>query len=159
VEVRPDLSVPGHPEIFVAGDLARVLQDGAPVPGIAPAAIQGGRRAARNALRLLGGRRTLPFRYRDRGTLSTIGRAAAVGVVGGVELTGLVAWLTWSCVHIAYLIGFRNRVAVLLDWAWSYVTLKRGARLITETSEQRRMEQVLRRPVPPDLPAPTPGPG
>ena len=154
VEVRPDLSVPGHPEVFVAGDLARVVQDGAAVPGVAPAAIQMGRRAARNAVRVLRGRPTVPFRYRDRGTLSTLGRAAAVGTVRGIEVTGLVAWVIWLGVHIAYLIGFRNRVAVLLEWAWSYATFNRGARLITETSEQRRLEHELRRPMPPDVPEP-----
>ncbi len=153
VEVAPDLSIPGHPEVFVAGDLARAVQDGAPVPGVAPAAIQAGRRAARNASRVLRGLPTVPFRYRDRGTLSTIGRAAAVGTVRGVELTGLPAWLAWLGVHIAYLIGFRNRVAVLLEWAWSYATFTRGARLITETSEQRRLEHELRGPLPPDAPA------
>jgi NADH dehydrogenase len=152
VEVRADLSIEGHPEIFVAGDLARILQDGAPVPGVAPAAIQAGRRAARNAWRRLHGMRTIPFRYRDRGMLATIGRAAAVGTVKGIELTGLPAWLAWLGVHIAYLIGFRNRVAVLLEWGWSYATFKRGARLITETSEQRRLEHELRRPAPPDVP-------
>jgi NADH dehydrogenase len=152
VEVGPDLAIPGHPEVFVAGDLARLVQDGKPVPGIAPAAIQAGRRAARNALRLTHGRPTLPFRFHDRGALSTIGRAAAVGTVKGVELTGLPAWLVWLGVHIAYLIGFRNRVAVLLEWAWSYATFKRGVRLITETSEQRRLENELRRPMPPDAP-------
>jgi NADH dehydrogenase len=154
VEVLPDLSVPGRPEIFVAGDLAHVVQEGALVPGIAPAAIQAGRRAARNAVRRLRGRRTAPFRYRDRGALSTIGREAAVGTVFGVELSGLPAWAAWLGIHIAYLIGFRNRVVVLLEWAWSYATWKRGARLITETSEQRRLEQALGHPVPPDVPAP-----
>jgi NADH dehydrogenase len=154
VEVAPDLSIPGHPEIFVAGDLARVVQGGAQVPGVAPAAIQAGRRAARNALLRLRGAPTVPFRYRDRGMLSTIGRAAAVGTVKGVEVTGLLAWLTWLGVHITYLIGFRNRVAVLLEWAWSYATFKRGARLITETSEQRLVEQRLRRPAPPDTTTP-----
>jgi NADH:ubiquinone reductase (H+-translocating) len=154
IEVQPDLSVPGHPEVFVAGDLARFVQRGQPVPGVAPAAIQMGRCAARNAHRSLRGRRTVRFRYRDRGTLSTIGRAAAVGTVKGVELTGVVAWLAWLGVHIAYLIGFRNRVAVLLEWGWSYATFNRGARLITETSEQRRLEQELRRRMPPDAPAP-----
>ncbi len=150
VEVLPDLSIPGHPEVFVAGDLALVVQDRAPVPGIAPAAIQEGRHAARNALRRARGRRTLRFRYRDRGALATIGRAAAVGRVRGIELTGLPAWLAWLGVHIAFLIGFRNRVAVLLEWAWSYATFNRGARLITETAEQRRFEQELRGPPPPD---------
>jgi len=157
VEVRPDLSVPGHPEVFVAGDLARLVQDGAAVPGLAPAAIQEGRHAARNALRRARGRRTLRFRYRDRGTLATIGRAAAVGRVRGVELTGLPAWLAWLGVHIAFLIGFRNRVAVLLEWAWSYATFNRGARLITETAEQRRFADELRGPPPPDAPGPVTG--
>ncbi len=141
VEVRPDLSIPGHPEVFVAGDLARIVQDGVPVPGVAPAAIQAGRRAARNALQRVRGRPTRAFRYRDKGTLATIGRAAAVGKVRGIELTGLPAWLAWLGVHIAFLIGFRNRVAVLLEWAWSYATFKRGARLITETAGQRRLEE------------------
>ncbi len=150
VEVRPDLSIPGHPEVFVAGDLARFVQDGAAVPGVAPAAIQAGRHAARNALRRARGRRTLRFRYRDRGALATIGRAAAVGRVRGLELTGLAAWLAWLGVHIAFLIGFRNRVAVLLGWAWSYATFDRGARLITETAEQRRVEAQLHGPAPPD---------
>jgi NADH:ubiquinone reductase (H+-translocating) len=157
VEVRPDLSIPGHPEVFVAGDLARIVQDGAPVPGIAPAAIQQGRRAARNALRRARGRATLPFRYRDKGQLATIGRAAAVGVVKGHELTGLPAWLAWLGVHIAFLIGFRNRVAVLLEWAWSYATFKRDARLITDTAEQRRFAAELRGPPPPDAPVPRSG--
>jgi NADH dehydrogenase len=153
VEVLPDLSIPGRPEIFVAGDLARAVQDGAPVPGIAPAAIQAGRRAARNALRRLRGLPTRPFRYRDRGSLATIGRAAAVGTIFGAELSGLPAWLAWLGIHITYLIGFRNRVAVLLDWAWSYATFRRGARLITETAEQQRLEHALRQPLPPELPA------
>jgi len=129
------------------------------VPGVAPAAIQAGRRAARNALLRLRGLPTVPFRYHDRGMLSTIGRAAAVGTVKGVEVTGLLAWLTWLGIHITYLIGFRNRVAVLLEWAWLYATFTRGARLITETSEQQRVEQQLRHPAPPgSLGVPPPGP-
>jgi NADH dehydrogenase len=158
VEVLPDLSVPGRPEIFVAGDLARFVGPRGQVPGIAPAAMQMGLRAARNALRRVHGRRTIRFRYFDRGALSTIGRAAAVGTVFGVELAGLPAWLAWLLVHITYLIGFRNRVAVLLDWSWSYLTFSRGARLITETAEQRQYEQQLQRPVPPDLPPPSGAP-
>jgi NADH dehydrogenase len=157
VEVRPDLSVPGHPEVFVAGDLARFVQDGLPVPGVAPAAIQMGRHAARNAIRRARGRRTLPFRYRDKGQLATIGRAAAVGRIRGRDLTGLPAWLAWLGVHIAFLIGFRNRVAVLLEWAWSYATFKRDARLITDTADQRRYAAELRGPPPPDAPVPSPG--
>jgi NADH dehydrogenase len=151
VEVHPDLSVPGRPEVFVVGDLARLEQRGVPVPGLAPAAIQEGRRAGRNVLRLARGRQTKPFRYFDRGTLSTIGRAAAVGRVGGVEVTGLTAWLLWLGVHIFFLIGFRNRVAVLLQWAWSYATFNRGARLITDTAEQQKFLEEQRRPPPPDV--------
>jgi NADH dehydrogenase len=154
VEVLPDLSVPGRPEVFVAGDLAHVVEDGELVPGIAPAAIQAGRRAARNALRRVQGRRTIRFRYFDRGMLATIGRAAAVGRVFHVEVSGLPAWLAWLGVHIAFLIGFRNRVAVLLEWAWSYATFTREARVITDTAEQCRFEHELRRPPPPGIAAP-----
>jgi NADH dehydrogenase len=154
VKVSPDLSIPGHPDVFVAGDLASVIQGGQPVPGVAPAAIQAGRRAAQNALRRVAGRRTRPFRYRDRGVLATIGRGAAVGRVKRWELSGLPAWVAWLGIHIAYLIGFRNRVAVLLEWAWSYATYKRGDRLITDTAEQRRFLEALRAPPPPDLPPP-----
>jgi NADH dehydrogenase len=140
VEVLPDLTVPGHPEIAVAGDLAAVRgPDGRAVPGVAPAAIQAGAHAARNVLRAVRGEPRVAFRYRDKGMLATIGRAAAVGQVGPLRLTGLAAWLTWLLVHIYFLIGFRNRVAVLLQWAWSYLTWKRGARLITDTAEQWRL--------------------
>jgi NADH dehydrogenase len=106
---------------------------------VAPAAIQQGRHAARNALRALRREPRLPFRYRDKGLLATIGRGAAVAAVGRVRLTGLLAWLAWLFVHIYFLIGFRNRLAVLLQWAWSYLTFERGARLITETAEQQRL--------------------
>jgi NADH dehydrogenase len=135
VLVNDDLSVPGHPEVFVAGDLA-ALRD--PVPGVAPAALQEGRHAARNVARALRGEPALPFRYRDKGLMATIGRAAAVARIGRVELSGLVAWLAWLLVHVFFLIGFRNRVAVILQWAWSYLTFKRGARLITDTAVQWR---------------------
>jgi NADH dehydrogenase len=139
VEVLPDLSIAGHPEVFVVGDLAHLEQGGTLLPGVAPVAIQQGRRAARNALLLLAGRPTRRFRYRDRGNLATIGRAAAVGYVGPFEVTGLTAWLAWLGVHLFFLVGFRNRVAVMAQWAWSYLTFKRGARLITETAEQQRL--------------------
>jgi NADH:ubiquinone reductase (H+-translocating) len=133
VLVEPDLTVPGHPEIRVVGDLAFLRQqDGQPVPGVAPAAIQQGRHAARGVLRALRGQPPVPFRYRDKGSLATIGRRAAVGQIGRLRLSGMVAWLAWIFVHIAYLIGFRNRVAVLLEWFWSYLTFERGARLITD---------------------------
>ena len=133
VPVEPDLSVPGHPEIFVAGDLAAVsVPGGGTLPGLAPVAIQAGRAAADNAWRRLHGEPTAPFHYRDRGIMATIGRAAAVAVVGRhLHLTGLPAWLAWLGVHIVYLIGFRNRFLVLIEWAWAYVTWQRGARLIT----------------------------
>jgi NADH dehydrogenase len=151
VHVRPDLSVPGHPEAFVVGDLAAVeAPGGGPVPGVAPAAKQEGRHAARNVLRAASGEATQPFRYRDKGLLATIGRAAAVARVGRLEFSGLAAWLAWLLVHIAFLIGFRNRVAVLLQWAWSYATFKRGARLITDTAEQWRFVAERGRLPPPD---------
>ena len=139
VRVEADLSVPGHPEAFVVGDLAAVLREnGRPVPGLAPAALQEGRHAARNIRRALAGEPALPFHYVDKGELATIGRAAAVADVRGIRFSGLVAWFTWLFVHIFFLIGFRNRVAVILQWAWSYLTFKRGARLITDTAEQWR---------------------
>jgi NADH dehydrogenase len=132
VPVEPDLSIPGHPEAFVIGDMS-VCRDerGVPLPGLAPVAIQQGRHAADNVLRRLSGRPTRAFRYRDRGTMATIGRAKAVAVIGGVKLSGLVAWLAWLFVHIMFLIGFRNRFLVLFEWAWAYLTWQRGARLIT----------------------------
>ena len=132
VVVEPDLSIPGHPEAFAIGDMcAFVHQTGAPLPGVAQVAIQQGRVVADNVLRRLSHRPTRGFHYRDKGSMATIGRAAAVAVVGPLRLSGLVAWLAWLLVHIIFLIGFRNRVLVLLQWAWSYVTWHRGARLIT----------------------------
>lgn len=133
VEARDDLSVPGYPDVFVVGDLARVGRidrDGL-VPGVAPAAIQMGKHAAANIRRRAAGDVTLPFVYNDKGSLATIGRAAAVGEVGRLRLSGFVAWMAWLLIHIFYLIGFRNRLWVLAGWAWSYVTFRRGARLIT----------------------------
>src|SRR5213595_1369316 len=132
VLVERDLSVPGHPEAFAIGDLCAFLhQTGAPLPGVAPVAIQQGRAVADNVLRRLRGQPTRSFRYRDKGSMATIGRAAAVAVVGRLRLSGLVAWLAWLLVHITFLIGFRNRFLVLFEWAWAYVTWHRGARLIT----------------------------
>ena len=130
--VEADLSIPGHPESFAIGDVAAFLHQGeALLPGVAPVAMQAGRAAAVNVLRRLAGQPTLAFHYRDKGSMATIGRAAAVAVLGRVKLTGLLAWLTWLFVHIVYLIGFRNRFLVLFQWAWAYVTWSRGARLIT----------------------------
>jgi NADH dehydrogenase len=133
VLVEPDLSIVGHPNVFVIGDLAAVVQDGALVPGVAPAAIQAGRHVAANLRRVLRGEATQPFRYRDKGSFATIGRRAAVGELSGgrVRVSGTLAWLAWLVIHIVFLIGFRNRALVLFQWAWSYVTFRRGARLIT----------------------------
>jgi NADH dehydrogenase len=126
VQVEPDLSVPGHPEIFVIGDLAAVPG----VPGIAPAAKQMGNHAALNIRKTLAGQPRVPFRYRDVGQLATIGRNAAVVMMGKLKLSGYPAWLLWLVAHIYFLINFRNRVAVMLDWAWSYWTYARYARII-----------------------------
>jgi NADH dehydrogenase len=132
VVVEPDLSVAGHPEVFALGDLAAAKrEDGGSVPGVAPAAIQMGRHAAASIARDLRGAPRVPFRYRDRGTLATIGRAAAVAEIGRFRFGGLVAWLLWLLVHLYFLIGFRNRLAVLSQWFWAYVTFARDARLIT----------------------------
>jgi NADH dehydrogenase len=132
VIVRNDLSVPGHPEVFVAGDLAAVTRaDGSLVPGVAPAAMQEGRHAARNALRIVKGETTIPFRYYNKGDLATIGRNRAIAVFGRVEVAGYPAWLLWLFVHILYLAGFRNRLSVLIQWAYAYSTFQRGVRLIT----------------------------
>jgi NADH:ubiquinone reductase (H+-translocating) len=143
VQVQPDLSIPGHPEVFVIGDLA-ALQDarGKMLPGVAPVAIQQGqfvakvireeaehRRSKRRSNDVHVARR--PFHYWDKGSIATIGRAAAVAEFGKIHISGFIAWLSWLFVHIFFLIGFRNRVLVLIQWAWSYVTYERGARLIT----------------------------
>jgi NADH dehydrogenase len=136
VPVEPDLSLRGRPEVFVIGDMARVDDpvSGKPVPGIAPAAVQMGRHAGRV---IATGQRE-PFHYRDKGMLATIGRARAVGTLGRLRLTGLVAWLLWSGVHIFYLISFRQRILVMLDWIWSYLFFSGGARLITNPAPGRR---------------------
>ncbi len=136
VRVLPDLSVPGQPGVFVVGDLAWLEQDGRPVPGVAPAALQMGAHAAGNVLRSLRGEPLVPFRYRDKGSLATIGRRRAVAVLGSARLCGLVAWLAWLAVHIFFLIGFRNRFVVLFTWAWAYVTYDRSARLIVGRSRR-----------------------
>ena len=130
VKVESDLSLPGHREVFVAGDLAAFEQNGRPVPGVAPAAMQMGRHAARNVLRSVAGQPLAPFRYVDKGSLATIGRRAAVANFGRFKLWGLPAWLAWLGIHIFFLIGFRNRLVVLMDWAWAYFSYQRTARLI-----------------------------
>ncbi|MEX0408275.1 NAD(P)/FAD-dependent oxidoreductase [Aquibium sp. LZ166] len=137
VMVSADLSIPGHPEIFAIGDTANVRgPDGRPVPGVAPAAKQMGRDVARRIIAGLRGRRVPPFAYRDDGNLATIGRKAAVADFGRIRLSGTFAWLAWSFAHLWFLIGFRNRIVVFLDWAWAYATFDRSARLIVERPEQ-----------------------
>jgi NADH dehydrogenase len=138
VRVEPDLTIPGHREIFVIGDLASLDQDGHPIPGVAPAAIQEGRHAARNIVRALQGQPHLSFRYKDKGSLATIGRAAGIADLHWIKLSGMPAWLAWLFIHILFLIGFRNRFVVLFQWAWSYFTYDRGARLITGRPEWPR---------------------
>jgi NADH:ubiquinone reductase (H+-translocating) len=132
VLVERDCSVPGHPEIFVIGDLMHLEQDGKLLPGVAQTAMQSGTNTARNIIRDLRNQSRLPFRYFDKGNLATIGRAAAVAELrGGLHLSGFPAWFIWVFVHILYLIGFRNRIVVMLQWAWAYLMYQRGARLIT----------------------------
>jgi len=137
VKVRSDLTIEGHPESFVIGDIAACVDAaGRTMPGLAPVAIQQGRCAAENIVRAVGGKPYRQFQYVDKGTLATIGRAFAILQLGKFRLSGLLAWLIWSMVHIAYLIGFRNRVIVMFEWAWAYLTTQRGARLITSDIEE-----------------------
>jgi len=135
VQVQPDLTVAGHPEVFVVGDLAAIAQEnGQPVPGVAPAAIQMGQYAVATILGDLRGETRKAFRYHDKGSLATIGRSSAVADVQGFKMSGFTAWLTWLFVHVLFLIGFRSRAQVLWEWFWAYVTFSRGARLITGQS-------------------------
>ena len=161
VKVNPDLSVPGHPEIFAIGDMALVLEaDGKPVPGVSPAAMQMGRHVAKLITREIGtpqpltrssttlspsdgergGVRGNPvrpvFKYWDKGTMATIGRSAAVALIGKIKLSGFIAWLAWLFIHLIFLIGFRNRVAVLWQWTYAYLTYKRGARIIIKPDKE-----------------------
>jgi NADH dehydrogenase len=142
VMVKKDLSIPGAPEVFVIGDLAALKCNGKEVPGVAQGAIQGGRHAAENIRLILKGKETQPFRYWDKGSLATIGRAAAVAQIGRARFSGYPAWLVWWLIHIFFLIGFRNRLFVFISWAWSYVTFQRGARLITgKVGELPRLDE------------------
>jgi NADH dehydrogenase len=134
VLVLPDLSVPGHPEVFVIGDLAAAKSEGKPVPGIAPAAKQMGKHVAKNILRRIGGEQPLEYRYRDYGQLATIGRSAAVAYFGAFKLSGYPAWLMWLVAHIYFLINFRSKLVVMIDWAWAYWTMQRGARIVVGKS-------------------------
>jgi len=146
VFVSPDLSIPGHPEVFVFGDLA-ALKDkrGSMLPGIAPVAIQQGKAVAKNIERDLAHVPRTDFDYFDKGTLATIGRAAAVAQFGKFHVSGFLAWLAWLFIHIFFLIGFRNRVIVMFQWAWSYFTLERGARLITGSMQLDSWDELARR--------------
>jgi NADH:quinone reductase (non-electrogenic) len=132
IQVRPDLSVPAHPEIFVVGDLAAVVQDGRQVPGVGPAAIQEGKSAGKNIVRDLRHQPRKNFHYRNKGDLATIGRSRAIADLGWIRFAGRLAWFFWLFVHIMYLVGFRNRANVLLEWAYDYFTYQHGARLITD---------------------------
>ena len=129
--VEPDLSIPGHPEVFVVGDAAAAMSEGKPVPGVAQGAMQGGAHAAGNVLRALRGEPRKPFRYWNKGELATIGRNRAIGDLGFMRIAGTPAWVFWIFLHIMYLVGFRNRLVVFTQWAWAYFTYQRGARLIT----------------------------
>ncbi len=137
VLVEADLSLPGHPEVFVIGDLASLKHaDGTQLPGVAPVAMQQGRWVARQIAADLAGNPRQPFHYVDKGSLATIGRAAAIAQFGKIHISGLLAWMSWLFIHIFFLIGFRNRIIVMIQWAWSYVTYDRGARLITGESQR-----------------------
>ena len=137
VIVQPDLSVPGHPEIFVAGDLASLQYGGKPVPGVAPAAKQMGRHVAQAIRARLQGCAPVPFRYRDFGNLATIGRMAAVVDLHGFRFSGLLAWWFWLAAHVFFLIGFRNRMVVMIDWAQAYWSYQRSARIILGADRER----------------------
>ena len=136
VNVLPTLQVPHHPEVYVIGDLARLEDNGRPVPMVAPVAVQEGEMAAQNIMRQISREEPVPFRYQDPGTLVTIGRNAAAVHLGGRNFTGFFAWLVWLGVHLIKLIGFRNRLLVLINWAWDYLFFERGVRLIVPLPEE-----------------------
>jgi NADH dehydrogenase len=162
VEVAPDLTLPGDPRVSVAGDLAAVIHHGKPVPGLAPAAIQMGRFAARSVLRRVQGKPVEPFHYLDKGAFAVIGRGAAVGsLFSRFDVSGLFAWIMWATIHLLYLVGFRSRIAVMFTWLYSYLTWRRIARLITFSPWLQRWERdsVAARPAAPPVSAPaTAGP-
>lgn len=139
VKVNSDLSLPGHPEVFAVGDMALVLgADGEPVPGVSPAAMQMARHVAHIIeceLESPGKARRPPFKYRDKGTMATIGRSAAVAQIGRIHISGFIAWMAWLVIHLVFLVGFRNKVAVMFQWFYSYITYKRGARIVIGSRE------------------------
>lgn len=141
VQVEPTLQVPGHPDVYVVGDLAYLEEEGEALPGVAPVALQQGELAARNILRNLRGEEPRAFRFRDPGMLAVVGRGHAVAHIGGRSFTGIPAWWVWLVVHIAKLVGFRNRILVLVNWAWNYLSFERGVRLILPYSPPREPVQ------------------
>jgi NADH dehydrogenase len=160
VEVTPLLNPPGKPNVFVVGDLAALEQDGKPVPGVAPAAIQEGRYAARAIVDRLKGKPVKPFHYWNKGSLAVIGRSRAIALLpGNLRLSGFLAWVVYSTVHLLYLIGHRSRVQVFWTWLWSFFTYSRGARLIPSATYERehRLEEATR-PLPPTEHPPPPEP-
>ena len=147
VEVAEDLTLPGDPRVSVVGDMAAVIQDGQPVPGLAPAAMQMGRAAARNVVRRVQGKAAEPFRYLDKGSFAVIGRGTAVGsIFSKFDVSGLLAWSLWATIHLLYLVSFRSRIAVLFTWLYSYLTWGRIARLITFSPWLRRWEREAMEP-------------
>jgi NADH dehydrogenase len=149
VLVEPDLTVPGHPEIYVIGDVAAVKQGEGVVPGVAPAAIQEAQHTAANIVRGLAGEPRVPFRYHDKGSLATIGRASGIADFGRLKLSGFLAWMAWLLIHVFFLIGFRNRFIVMFEWALSYLTFQRGARLITGNVPMAELHAGAAPPPPP----------
>ena len=141
--IERDLTIPGYRNVFAIGDMTFLEQDGKPLPGVSPVAMQMGRHVARNIQNDLTGKPLQDFRYFDKGNMATIGRKAAIAEIGKLHLSGFIAWFAWLSVHIFFLIGFRNRLVVIFNWAWSYFTYQRGARLITG----RRMSLRPRKPI------------
>lgn len=147
IPVQDDLTIAGHPQVFAIGDIASLVQGGVPVPGVAPAAVQQARHTAENILRSLADEPLLPFRYKNKGSLATVGRSAAVADFGRLKLAGPLAWLAWLVLHLLFLVGFRNRLIVLFQWAWSFVSYDRGARLITGPLRRDPAQARAERPV------------
>ncbi len=141
VNVDPDLSVPGHPQIFVIGDAAHLEEHGKLLPGVAPVAMQEGTYVGRLIRRRLAGELTPPFQYFDKGNLAAIGRFYAIADFGRLRLWGPLAWIVWAVVHILYLISFRNRLVVMTQWAWAYFTQRRGAQIITQAPDEQRVRE------------------
>jgi NADH dehydrogenase len=136
VPVEPDLTIAGHPEILVIGDLASFLKDGKQLPGVAPTAIQQGHYAAKLVMSRVRGERIKPFHYFDKGSLATIGRNQAVAQIGPLQFSGILAWLGWLFIHLLYIVEFENRLLIVVQWAYDYFTYNRGARLITGEAQK-----------------------